>query len=265
MKNRDRDKKSFVMYNDFADLFGLLSLEERGRLITAIFDYVRADAAPECLSAGTAMAFQCIKNTLDRDYAAYVAKCEKNAENAKKGGRPRKASAPEEGLVFSEKTERFFEKPKKSDNDNDNDSGTDNDSDNDNDIDSDSGTDSGTDGGTDNDKNVSAVAVSAGELSEQSSAAPPFKEDLNNNLLFLKGVPDAYISERRKRAEAYAAKKGRDLSSVLSEWWEKENAATKRRYGAVPVRQKELPPEGGSSFDVDEFFAAAVARSYGQT
>ena len=33
------EKKSFILYCYFGELFGLLSLEDRGRLITAIFNY----------------------------------------------------------------------------------------------------------------------------------------------------------------------------------------------------------------------------------
>ena len=81
------------------------------------------------------MAFAFIKNTLDRDRAAYEEKCAQNAANGQKGGRPRKSEKSEStamgsGDFFEAKTERFFSKPKKPDNDNDND----NDIGNDNDI-----------------------------------------------------------------------------------------------------------------------------------
>ena len=33
------EKKSVILYCDFGELFGLLSLEDKGRLITAIFNY----------------------------------------------------------------------------------------------------------------------------------------------------------------------------------------------------------------------------------
>ena len=148
------DKKSFILYGDFFELFGLLSMEERGRLITAIFNYENAGVYPSELSDAARMAFVCIRNTLDRDRAAYEEKCEKNTENGKKGGRPRKSekienTLTESGEFFSEKTERFSEKPQKADSDNDSgtDSGTD--SEIDNDTDTDSGADSGTDSGTD--------------------------------------------------------------------------------------------------------------------
>lgn len=116
------EKKSFVLYHSFANQFELLSMEERGELISAIFQYERTREANP-LTPLVQMAFSCIREALDRDRAAYEEKCEQNAKNGKKGGRPRK-------VFFSEKTERFFEKPKKADNDNDN--GNDNENDNEN-------------------------------------------------------------------------------------------------------------------------------------
>lgn len=89
---KQTDKKSFILYGDFAELFGLLSFEDRGRLITAIFNHESAGEAGVELPDAAKMAFVCIKNTLDRDRAAYEEKCEKNAENGRKGGRPRKAA-----------------------------------------------------------------------------------------------------------------------------------------------------------------------------
>ncbi len=98
-------------------------MEDRGKLITAIFEYSRVGSVSVELSPIVQMAFSIIRDTLDRDHEAYLEKCRRNAENAKKGGRPKKDMAPD-----SEKTERFFSKPKKPDNDNDNDN--DNDTDN---------------------------------------------------------------------------------------------------------------------------------------
>ncbi len=38
-----QDKKGFILYADYGDLFAELSLEKRGVLITYIFDYVKPD------------------------------------------------------------------------------------------------------------------------------------------------------------------------------------------------------------------------------
>ena len=183
------DKKSFILYGDFSELFGLLSLEDRGRLITAIFNYENAGEEDGTLPDAAKMAFICIKNTLDRDREAYEEKCRKNAENGQKGGRPRKNEKKENtevdhGEFFSEKTERFFEKPKKADSDNDSgtDSGTDNDIDTDTDTDIGSGTDSGADSGTDSGTDNYTFG-SARRLSEEGSAAAPREQKKWINLL----------------------------------------------------------------------------------
>ena len=123
MKN---EKRSFLLYENYEKLFGLLPMEQRGMLITAIFEYERQQLVSVTLSDAANMAFQCIKDTLDRDREAYLEKCKKQSENGKKGGRPSKATLPEK----TQKTQWFSEKTKKADNDNDNDNDIDNDIDN---------------------------------------------------------------------------------------------------------------------------------------
>ena len=110
------EKNSFLLYQNFENQFSLLSMEDRGMLITAIFEYSRVGSVSAELSPIVQMAFSIIRDTLDRDNESYMEKCRRNAENAKKGGRPKKDAEHD-----SEKTERFFSKPKKPDNDNDND------------------------------------------------------------------------------------------------------------------------------------------------
>ena len=89
-----KEKKSFVLYRNFGNLFRLLPMEERGILITAIFDYVEHGELPELMSQPTQMAFVMIRDTLDRDHQKYLAVCERNSINGKKGGRPKKSAAP---------------------------------------------------------------------------------------------------------------------------------------------------------------------------
>ena len=106
-------KNGFVLYNNYFNQIALLSMEERGILITAIFEYTRNGHIETEMPREVLMAFSFIKDTLDRDLAAYRARCEQFAENGKKGGRPRKSFLPP-------KTHGFSEKPKKADNDKDN-------------------------------------------------------------------------------------------------------------------------------------------------
>ena len=119
---KDNKANSFILYQSYEAQFALLSMQKRGELISAIFEYERTGIVPEGLSKMVAIVFYSIKEGLDRNREAYNEKCKRNTENGRLGGRPRKNfSAP--------KTERFFEEPKKADNDYDNDN--DNDFDND--------------------------------------------------------------------------------------------------------------------------------------
>lgn len=83
------EKASFLIYLDYQEQFELLTDEQAGQLIKAIIKYEKQGETIE-LDGMTKMAFSFIKTQLDRDREKYQAKCEKNRENAKKGGRPKK-------------------------------------------------------------------------------------------------------------------------------------------------------------------------------
>lgn len=130
------DKKSFVMYYDWREIFAELTDEEAGKLIKMIYDY-ECDRVAGDMNKLLKLAFLPIKSALDNDRAKYEDVCEKRKEAGKKGGRPHKievlADCEEENQMVSgksKKTKRFLEKAKKPDNDNVNDSVNDNDNDN---------------------------------------------------------------------------------------------------------------------------------------
>ena len=76
-------KKSFVLYHDYWNWFTLLSDEELGKLIRAVFRYEREKILPEKLGEKTEIAFFMIKDTLDRDREKYEIVCNRNKEIAK--------------------------------------------------------------------------------------------------------------------------------------------------------------------------------------
>lgn len=119
------DKNSFLLYKDSYAEIQLLSIEQRGLLITAIFEYVITGKALETSDTALMIVFSTLKRFIDRDAEKYEEKCNKNRDNGKQGGRPPKKQKD------SDKSERFSAKPKKADNDNDNV----NENENDNDID----------------------------------------------------------------------------------------------------------------------------------
>lgn len=109
-------KNSFVLYTDYMEQMELLTMEQRGILLTALFAY-QSGADPPQMDGVTAMAFSFIKARIDKDNERYEKTCDARREAGKQGGRPTKAK----------KANGFFEKQTKAkkpdyDNDYDNDS-----------------------------------------------------------------------------------------------------------------------------------------------
>jgi len=98
-----KDKRSFILYMDQRGIFDKLSDEQAGKLIKHIYSYC-ADEDPEAEFI-IDIAFEGIKQSLKRDLKKYHVYIDKQRENGKKGGRPKK----------TQKTQAFLEKPKKAD------------------------------------------------------------------------------------------------------------------------------------------------------
>ena len=103
-----KNKKSFILYCDQQGVFNKLPDEIAGKLIKHIFAYVN-DENPPCDDLLLSIAFEPIKTQLKRDLVKYVDYIEKQSVNGSKGGRPKKANE-------TQKTQPFFEEPKKADN-----------------------------------------------------------------------------------------------------------------------------------------------------
>ena len=71
------EKSGFLLYKEQYDGISLLSREERGELLTAIFQYQIYGAVTAELSESATMAFQFIKGQFDRDKQKYSETCEK--------------------------------------------------------------------------------------------------------------------------------------------------------------------------------------------
>ena len=159
-------KKSFIVYLDWQEPLSYLDNTEFGELFRALFSYVESGVLPKFSNNTLKAAFYFMKNALDRDDEKYENICKRNAENGKKGGRPKKQTV----LKETQKSERFLKKPKKADNDNDNDSDNDNDNVNVNVNDNDSDTDN----------------VNGSNISFSAKTARVYSEDF---LLFWKEYP----------------------------------------------------------------------------
>lgn len=110
------EKNSFILYQEYEEHFNLLTDEEKGELVTALFFYNRTGEEP-ALSGMVKMAFSFIKCQMERDAEKYKKTVEKRAAAGKQGGRPKKEDEKANG--FSEKQTKakkakgFSEKQKK--------------------------------------------------------------------------------------------------------------------------------------------------------
>lgn len=107
MKNKDdAGKGTFILRCDFYPQVQLLTREQRGDLLTAIFAYAATGEIIE-LDGITNMCFEFIKTSIDFYATKYDAQCQINRENGKKGGRPKKHN--DENQTDNIKTGRFNE------------------------------------------------------------------------------------------------------------------------------------------------------------
>lgn len=81
-------KESFVLYVKYLENIEMLSMEQRGILITALMSYVADKDIPD-MDGMTAMAYSFIKSQIDRDFEKYEETCRKRSEAGKLGGRPK--------------------------------------------------------------------------------------------------------------------------------------------------------------------------------
>lgn len=86
-------KKSFVFYCDWKETFDALPDDKAGQLIKHILRYVN-DENPQTDDVLINAVFAGIKSTLKRDLKKWETFIEKQRENGKRGGRPRKPKKP---------------------------------------------------------------------------------------------------------------------------------------------------------------------------
>ncbi len=123
------NKKSFIFYYDWWDIFEPMSQQQRGDMLTGIYQYVRNGIEPEYGELGMKIAFNVIRNALNRDGEKYEKICTARSEGIKK----RWAKNKEEYLSIHKNT-FVTDNVNDSDNVNANDNDNVNDTDNVNDI-----------------------------------------------------------------------------------------------------------------------------------
>lgn len=117
-------KNSFVLYADQFECFSLLSMESRGRLITAIFEHHINGETSITLSDSERMAFRLISAQMKRDAEKYQQRCENNRENINKRWASRNQTTPNRIQTDTTVYDRIQTDTKHTDNDNDNDYNT---------------------------------------------------------------------------------------------------------------------------------------------
>lgn len=97
----------FCCYHSYRRRCEKLTDQELGRLFRALMEYSETGETQE-LAGRESIAFDFIAEDIDRSKQAYDERCHTNAENGKRGGRPKKPNGFEEN---PEKPNGFFENP----------------------------------------------------------------------------------------------------------------------------------------------------------
>ena len=137
-------------------MISIMSTEQRGELLTAIYEYARTRERPNVKDPVVKVAFASISGQINRDSEKYLAKCEKNKENGSK------AHTSDRKRTDANASDRKQTQANSADND------TDNDNDNDTDTDTESESDIIARGRY---KNVRISDAEYAELSEELGGA----------------------------------------------------------------------------------------------
>lgn len=105
-----QNKETFLLRHDFFPQIKMLTMEQRGRLLTAIYAHATEEELPE-MDELTTLCFGFIRASLDANAKKYYAECEQNRENGRKGGRPKKADGFEENRTVFSESGGFSSKP----------------------------------------------------------------------------------------------------------------------------------------------------------
>ena len=84
MAQKKTIKASFVLYHEDYEATREFTLEQKGQIWNAIFEYSIHGKIPK-LAPSLTVAFRFMRNKLDRDLVKYQQTCARNAENGRKG------------------------------------------------------------------------------------------------------------------------------------------------------------------------------------
>jgi hypothetical protein len=106
------DTKYFPMFHSYLETLSRLTDEQFGRVIRSALRYSVNGVVPD-LDGAEAMAFGFIKMDVDRAREKYEAIAERNRVNGMKGGRPKKSEENPVGYLGTQKTQANPEEPQK--------------------------------------------------------------------------------------------------------------------------------------------------------
>lgn len=103
----------FMLFYDFIEETEMLTDAERGRLVKAILQFARGEAVDEAaLTGNERFLYPRFRRQAERDAEAYARRAAQNAENGRKGGRPRRADQEAENPMGYSETEKSQYKDK---------------------------------------------------------------------------------------------------------------------------------------------------------
>lgn len=88
-------KESFILYTSQYEAIKDMTLEQKGKLLDALYLHALGDAPPPD-DAVVRMAFAFIRERMDSNNVRYESICERNRQNGSKGGRPKRRNDAEE-------------------------------------------------------------------------------------------------------------------------------------------------------------------------
>lgn len=106
------ERNSFVLYIRQRKHFDLLTREQKGDLLSAIFAHAAGEDPPQ-MDGMTQMAYSFVTDQMDRDNEKYQETIRKRSEAGKRGGRPKKAIGFDGDEQEAKKANGFFEKQTK--------------------------------------------------------------------------------------------------------------------------------------------------------
>ena len=110
-------RNSFIVYYELEEQTKTLTDEQLGKLLRGMFVYQKQGKMPIFNDECVQIAFEFVKTYLDINDDKYKERCRKNAENGKKGGRPKKIDITADIDVDSDKVrkqiKKFMKKSKK--------------------------------------------------------------------------------------------------------------------------------------------------------